>query len=292
MTTAQAVILATVGLLVGAALGSFACVLIDRLPRRLDEPNEYGELYDMRPWGEVLGGTSRCSDCGAAVRPIHNVPIVSWLVLRGRCADCGARIPAFHPMVEASVPLIGAVVVWSTGVTWLLPLYLWLVPVGVVVTVIDWRTLMVPTKVVWPAFGVALALSGLAVVFEGEPRWLLGGLVGVAVLSGPLFVLWWFLPSGMGFGDVRLTVLLGWVVGFAAVASSGPLGSAALLALLVMVAASAIGLVLGVLVGMFGSRRGDEVTPFRKRQVPFGPALVAASLGAVVVVDGFVAPFS
>lgn len=292
MTSAQTVVLGVGAVLAGAVVGSFLCVLIDRLPRRLDEPNEFGELYDMAPWREVLGGTSRCSDCGAAVRWFHNVPVLSWLVLRGRCADCGARIPAFHPLVEVAVPAVGAAVVWSTGWSWLLPLYLWLVPVGVVVAVIDWRTLMVPTKVVWPAFGVALALSLLAVLAEGEPRWLLGALIGVAVLSGPLFVLWWFLPSGMGFGDVRLTVLLGWIVGFAAVAAGGSLPSAVLLALSVMVVASVLGLLLGVLVALFGARSGDDTTPLRKRQVPFGPSLVAASLLAIVVVDGFVAPIT
>jgi len=88
------------GTLAFAAIGSFTCVIIDRLPLKLDEPNEYGELWDTRPWRDVLGGHSRCSSCGIPVRAIDNVPVLSWLILRGRCRACRAPISPRYPIVE------------------------------------------------------------------------------------------------------------------------------------------------------------------------------------------------
>ncbi len=99
MSTAE-ILMLVFGTLAFVAIGSFTCVVIDRLPLALDEPNEFGELWDTRPWREVFGGRSRCSSCGAEVTAADNIPVVSWLVLRGRCRGCGERIPAFHPVVE------------------------------------------------------------------------------------------------------------------------------------------------------------------------------------------------
>lgn len=292
MSGAQVVILALLGVAVGLTVGSFMCVVIDRMPVLLDEPNQYGETWDTRPWSEVVGGHSRCSSCGVPVRPSDNVPVVSWLALRGECRACGERIPAFHPLVELSVPVIGAAIVIANvradGWSWALLPALFFVPFGIAVAVIDWRTFIVPTRLVWPSFFVLLALSGLAVVLEGEPRWLLGGLIGILVLAGPLFVLWWFMAAKMGFGDVRLTVPLGWIVGFSALAAGGGLSAAVMLSLAVMVVASGLGIVHGIAYGILkGLSRWD-----RTRKVPFGPSLVAATFLALVFVEPFVEPFA
>lgn len=279
MTTAELALLLVGGGLALAAVGSFMCVVIDRLPVQLAEPNEYGETWDTRPWPEVVGGRSRCSSCGTDVRARENVPVVSWLLLRGRCRHCGDRIPAFHPVVELAVPAFGLAIAVANWGSWALLPCLVLVGPAIAIAVIDLRTLIVPTRLVWPTFAVVLALSVVAVLVEGEPRWLLGGLVGIGVLSGPLFVLWWINPKGMGFGDVRLTVLLGWTVGFAALAAGGPLPSAALMALMVLVVGAVLGILHGV--AMLG----------RQRQIPFGPSLVVASLLALVFTEPFVRPF-
>lgn len=298
MTSLQTAVVAVFGVLVLSAIGSFMCVIIDRLPRSLDEPNEYGERWDTNSWSHVFGGTSRCSSCGAPVRARDNIPVLSWFLLRGRCHSCGERIPAFHPLVEASVPAMSAAIVWVNGWSWYLVPYVVLVPVAIAIAVIDWRTLMVPTRLVWPGFALVLVASVGASLAEGDPGALVGGLVGIAVLSGPLFALWWIQPTGIGFGDVRLTVLLGWTVGFAAMASGGPWTSSLLLGLLVMVAASLLGLVAGLAtVGrplpstlQFLEEQGSKRTPFRKRPVPFGPPLVVAALLALVLVEPFVEP--
>lgn len=277
--TAIAWVLAVWGVLIAITVGSFICVIIDRLPLALDTPNEYGDYYDTRPWSEVFGGTSRCSSCGTPVRPRDNIPVVSWLILRGRCRGCAERIPAFHPLVELAVPLVAVGMYLALGNDWLLLPALFLVPAGIAIAVIDLRTLMVPTKLIWPTFLVEVVLCVAIALGQGNPRWLLGGLVGIAVLAGPLFALWWFHPKGMGFGDVRLTVLLGWVVGFFAAASGGSLPVVAMLILLTMALAAAFGIALGL------------ASIGRGRQIPFGPPLVAAAFLAIAFAQPFVEPF-
>lgn len=278
MSTTQ-LVLVVVGALGFAAIGSFVCVVVDRLPLALDEPNEYGELWDTRPWPEVLGGHSRCSDCGEPVRAFDNIPVVSWLVLRGRCRGCGARIAAFHPIIELACPALFLLSVWAIG--WhltLLPV-LWLIPVGVAVATIDLRTLMVPTRIVWPAFAVMVALCVVVAGVEGEWAWLLTALVGLAVFAGPLFVAWFSLPAAMGFGDVRLAVLLGFALGF--YAGTRPIAGV-LLALICLAVSSFIGVVLGVVA--LGARG-------RKAKVPFGPALVAGAFVCILLAPEILEPF-
>ena len=265
--------LLVIGVLGFAAVGSFTNVVIDRLPLALEEPNQYGELWDTRPWTEVFRGRSRCSACGEAVRPVDNIPIVSWLVLRGRCRSCGTRIPAFHIWVELLVPLlfVGAVVALGWG--WQILPALWLIPVGVAVSVIDIRTLIVPTRIVWPSFFVSVALCVAVAAIEVEWEWLLAALIGLAVMAGPMFAIWFINPKGMGFGDVRLATLLGLNVGFyAGTVSAGSIGAPVFLAVVAMGGSAVIGIVLAV--AAFGVR-GKGV------RVPFGPSMVIGCLSVI-----------
>lgn len=272
-------VLVVVGVLGYLAIGSFTCVIIDRLPVELDEPNEYGDSWDTRPWREVLGGHSRCSSCGEPVRPYDNIPILSWLLLRGKCRGCGERIPVFHPIVELLSPLLFLGALWSIGATWQLLPVLWLIPVVLAVSVIDFRTLIVPTRIIWPAFFVTIALSVLAAGLEGEWVWLLSAAIGLAVLAGPLFLIWFINPRGMGFGDVRLAVLLGWTVGF--YAGTRPVG-AVFLGLVCMTASA----VIGILIGIAGwSTRG------RKAKVPFGPAMVIGACLCIAFAAQILQPY-
>lgn len=266
-------VLLVVGTLAFLAIGSFTCVVIDRLPLALDEPNEYGELWDTRPWPQVLGGNSRCSTCGAGIGVVDNIPVVSFVLLRGRCRGCSSTIPGYHPLVELLCPLLFLGAVWSIGAEWRIMPALWLIPVGVAVAVIDLRALIVPTRIVWPAFFVMVALSVAAAAIAGEWSWLLTAVIGVAALAGPLFALWFVLPSSMGFGDVRLTVLLGWAIGF--YAGTRPLAGV-MIAVICLVVAAVLGLAIGIVA--IGARG-------RKAQVPFGPALVIAAFVCVAFAE-------
>jgi len=265
--TLRDLLLAVIALLGGAAVGSACTVVIDRLPRRMEQPNEHGELVDTRPWSEVLSGPSRCSGCGAPIRSIDNVPVVSALMLRGKCRSCGAGFGRWHAMVELAVPLVGLALVLGLGATWFLVPVLVAVPALVCVAWIDARFLIVPTSIVWPAFGAVVVSSVVAAFVESMPEVLVSSALGVAVLAGPLAALWWFMPRGMGFGDVRLAVLLGWMVGLVA----GRTATVVLASIGVLVVASLIG-VVGTLIR---GRLGDPL--------PFGPPLVAAALLAVAM---------
>lgn len=284
MTGESIVLVVAIGILL-IPIASFCNVIIDRMPLALDEPNEYGELWDTRSWSEVVGGRSRCSSCGADVRAIDNIPVLSYVLLRGRCRSCGESYGAFHLWVELGVPLVGALVTWGVvreqGWTWALVPILFLVPVGAVVAVIDLRTMIVPTRVIWPATAVAAFLCVLVVVADGEPSWLLGAVLGVLALSGPLFVLWWIVPAGMGFGDVRLTVLLGLTVGFTACSVGYSPGWGAMLGGVCLFLAALIGIVMAIPFMGAGSRK-----------VPFGPALVISALVCVTLAEPILAPFA
>lgn len=277
--TATEVILLLLGTLIALAVGSFTCVVIDRLPLELEQPNEYGDRYETRPWSEVLGGNSRCSSCGSPVRPGNNIPIVSWIVLRGRCRDCGERIPVYHPIVEILVPALFLVAVSALGWSWRIVPFLVLIPVGVAISVIDLQTLIVPTRLVWPTLGTVAFFSVLATIADGKWEWLVTALVGLVVLSGPLFALWFMLPAGMGFGDVRLAVLLGWTVGFYGGVEPA---AGAILSIATLFLASLVGIVVGVTV--LGARG-------RGAKVPFGPSLVAAAFAVILVSRQLLEPF-
>ena len=278
MSTAELVVVAW-GALVFLMIGSFTCVVIDRLPLKLAEPNEFGDTWDTRPWHEVTGGRSRCSSCGEPVRVLDNVPVLSFLLLRGRCRGCAERIPGFHPIVEVLCALLFLCAVWAIGLEWRILPALVLIPVGLAVAAIDLRVLIVPTRLVWPALAVIVVVSVVAAGLEGEWQLLLTSLVGVASLAGPLFLLWFAVPSGMGFGDVRLAVLLGWAIGF--YAGTRPLAGV-LIALVCLVLASVLGLAIGIVA--IGARG-------RKAQVPFGPALVLGSFLCIAfaepILDGW-----
>ena len=268
MTTA---IVLFVGCFVFLAIGSFTCVVIDRLPYRREEPDEFGDTWGSRPWREVVQGGSRCSGCGAPISPFDNVPVASFVVLRGRCRSCGVKIPRYHPAVELAAPVAFVLAVWSLGETWLLMPILWFIPVALALAVIDLRIHILPTAIIWPSTIVLVLLSvaSLALVGFGD-QWgrLLTALVGVATVAGPLFLLWFAVPSGMGFGDVRLSVSIGWVVGFYGGVRPA---SGVVLGVITLLVASVLGIVIGV--AALGVRG-------RRARIPFGPSFV---LGAFVV---------
>lgn len=247
-------------------LGSFTSVVVARLPVELDEPDRFGDVYGMRPWGEVLGGRSECDHCGAAVPWYLNIPVLSWLALRGRCRSCGERIGVFHLFLEVLVPVAAIGIFAGVGRHWLLLPALALVPFGMAIAAIDLRIMMVPTVLVVPGSVVVVATSAIAAFGASEPRWLLGGLIGTATLTLPLFALWWFNPRGMGYGDVRLAIMLGWSMGFASMTVGGTLLGAMF--------ATFVGLAMAAIVGLVG---GLMMVGITRRPVPFGPALVVAT---------------
>jgi leader peptidase (prepilin peptidase)/N-methyltransferase len=223
----------------GLLAGSFLNVVIARLPA-----------------GESLARPgSRCPHCGHPVRPYDNVPVLSWLWLRGRCRDCGEPISVRYPLVEALTGVLCALVVVAKGAdedAWLgIALVLTLVPV----TFIDLDHRLIPNRIVGPSAVVALVILALTDV-DALPDHLIAG----AAAGGFFLLAALAYPRGMGMGDVKLAAVLGLYLG----SSVAPALLAAMLS----------GTIVG---GAIMARKG--VAEGRKTAVPFGPFL---ALGALV----------
>jgi leader peptidase (prepilin peptidase) / N-methyltransferase len=240
---------ATAGVL-GAIIGSFLNVVAYRLPRR----------------ESLVSPASHCPSCGTPVRPYDNVPILSWLLLRGRCRSCSARISPRYPLVEAGTALlcVGAVLTHS-GNAAAIALSVALVLVLVPAAAIDLEHRIIPNRLT--AIGAVAALAiGTALDPSGEPQRLLAGVAagGFLLLAALAY------PGGMGMGDVKLAGVMGLFLG-AAVAPA------------ILVALLAGVLVGAVIVARKGARAG------RKTAVPFGPFLAFGGVVAVLTGQPIVA---
>jgi leader peptidase (prepilin peptidase)/N-methyltransferase len=238
-----AIVLAALG---GFIIGSFLNVVAYRLPR--------GESLAHPP--------SRCPSCGAPVKPYDNVPVLSWLLLRGRCRSCGAAISARYPVVEALTGALYALVVlarWddASGIA----LGIVLVTVLVPVAIIDFEYRIIPNRITAPAAVIALVI-GVVLDPDFVPEQLIAG----AAAGGFFLLAALAYPRGMGMGDVKLAGVMGLYLGRG-------VGLAVL-----------VGLVAGVLVGALiiarvGAKEG------RKTAVPFGPFLALGGLIAIFAGD-------
>lgn len=238
-----------VAVVLGAAVGSFLNVVIARVP--------VGE--------SVLRPASHCPSCGASIRARHNIPVVSYLLLRGRCADCRAPISVRYPIVEsATAVLFGAAALMSVsrGLTPLLPAMLYLVAIGLALAVIDIDVHRLPNSIVLPAYPVLAVLLTGAAWWSGDWWALARAALGALALFGFYLLLVVVYPAGMGWGDVKLAGVLGAGMAF--------VGWPAL-----AVGAFA-GFLLGgvVAIGLIVARRATG-----KTALPFGPFMI---LGAAV----------
>ncbi|GAB3195018.1 hypothetical protein GCM10027062_00700 [Nocardioides hungaricus] len=181
-----------------------------------------------------------------------------------------AAAPGLGPVAVALCLVAGALVGLGVGMAWPLLYLLPLVPVGVGLAVVDLRTRLLPTAVVWPALVGVVLLGCLTAYLERDPDALVRAGVAAAVVFGLFYALWWIHPPGLGYGDVRLSAVLGFALGY--------LGWPELLvgiygAFLVF---AVPGLVVAVL------RRDRRVL---KAAYPFGPFLLAGALAGVVLGD-------
>jgi leader peptidase (prepilin peptidase) / N-methyltransferase len=184
------VALAAAGFAPGLVLGSFLNVVAARVPLRRS----------------VVKPCSACMSCGTEIAWRDNVPLVSWLLLRGRCRHCGVRIPWRYPAVELSTALLFAACLLVFGLTAYAVLAAGFCAVLVAISAIDVEHRIVPNRIVVPATGVVLVAHTL---IDPSVEWLLGGLAGFTFL----FVAAVIYPAGMGMGDVKLAALLGVMLG-------------------------------------------------------------------------------
>ena len=179
--------------LVGLAIGSFLNVVIWRVPR--------GE--------SVVSPPSHCPTCDAEIRTRDNIPVVSWLILRGRCRDCGAPISARYPGVEALTGGLFLAMALTFGLTWQLPAYLYLTAVGVALAFIDLDTKRLPNVLTLPSYPIMAALLLIPAVADGLWGDYVRAMLGALALFAFYLLLALVYPAGMGMGDVKLAGVLG-----------------------------------------------------------------------------------
>jgi leader peptidase (prepilin peptidase) / N-methyltransferase len=224
--------------LFGALIGSFLNVVAHRVPA--------GE--------SLVSPGSHCPHCGAAVRPYDNIPVVSWLVLRGRCRDCGGPISVRYPLVELLTALVFAAVVAVRGFDDDLVLELPFVAALIALAAIDFDHKLLPNRIVYPlaAWGV---IATLLVDRDDLVENLIAGAGAFAFLLAAVIAY----PRGMGMGDVKLGGAMGLYLGLSIVPA--------------LLAAFLSGSIVGIAII---AREGAEG---RKKAVPFG---VFLALGGIV----------
>jgi leader peptidase (prepilin peptidase) / N-methyltransferase len=222
----------------GAILGSFLNVVIHRLPR-----------------GESLSSPgSRCPSCGAAIAPYDNIPVVSWLLLRGRCRRCGTKISPRYPAVELLTAVAFAAVVATRGFDDDLILELPFVACLIALAGIDLDLRLLPNKIVYPM--AVYGLVATAIVDTGD---LLEHAIAAAAAFLFLLAAAVAYPRGMGMGDVKLAGAMGLYLGLSIIPSL----------LVAFLSGSLVGAVMI-------AREGAQA---RKKAVPFG---VFLALGGIV----------
>ena len=240
--------IASFGFIGGAVTGSFLSVVAHRVPR--------GE--------SIVGPRSRCAGCGAQIAAYDNIPIVSWLLLRGRCRHCGERISARYPLIEVGTGLLFALVaVVFHGEAAEFVLGLAFVATLAAITLTDLERRIIPNKVL-----IVSAVAGAALAAGLDSSSLPERAIAAAAAGGLLFAVALAYPRGMGLGDVKLAAVMGLYLG----------RSVAPALLIAFLAGSLFGLALI-------ARRGAEA---RKQAVPFGPFLALGGVIALFVGDQIV----
>ncbi|MBI2168096.1 MAG: prepilin peptidase [Actinobacteria bacterium] len=233
----------------GLAVGSFLNVVIWRVPRR----------------ESVVRPASHCPGCEAPIAPRDNIPLLSWLVLRGRCRNCGTPISGRYPLVEMGTGVLFAAIALRFEMDWALPAFLLLTASLVTISIIDLEHYIVPNRilvVVAPATGAMLLV---AAAIDGEWGSLGRSAVAAAAAFTGLLVVHLISPRGMGMGDVKLAFLLGLALGWL---SWGHV---------------ALGLFLGFLYGaVVGGALVVTGVRGRRQAVPFAPFLAAGTLTAIL----------
>ncbi len=235
----------------GLLIGSFLNVVAYRLPR-----------------GESLAHPrSRCPGCGAAIAAYDNIPVLSWLLLRGRCRHCGEPISIRYPLVEATTAVLYALVVVAQDDALGIVLGLLLVTALIPITLIDLDLRLIPNRITLPA-AVAALVAAVILDLSFVPEQLIAG----AAAGGFFLLAALAYPRGMGMGDVKLAGMLGLYLGRA-------VAPALFVALIAGVLAGA------VIIARVGTREG------RRTAVPFGPFLALGGLFGLFFGDAVMAAY-
>ena len=261
-------IFACVSLLVGLCVGSFLNVVIHRLPLMMerDWQQQCADLHGQdAPAQEPLNlarPASRCPHCGHRITALENIPVLSWLLLKGKCSGCQARISLRYPAVELLTGLLSAGIAWHYGFGLAALgalLFLWAI---IALTFIDADTQLLPDAITLPLLWLGL-LFNLGGTFAPLDQAVIGAMAGYLSLWS---VYWLFKlatgKEGMGFGDFKLLAAIGAWAGWSALP-------------ITILLSSVVGAVLGIAL-MIAAKRGHSVP------MPFGPYLAIAGTLALL----------
>lgn len=252
----------------GLLIGSFLNVVIHRLPKMMQRESDN---YVAHESGKELPHTDRynlmvprscCPHCGHQISALENIPVVSWLVLRGKCRNCKAPISPRYPIVELVTGLLSALLVWTfgsglAGMGALLFVYLL-----IAMTWIDYDTKLLPDDLTLP-----LLWAGLLINVNGTFVPLQDAVIGAAAGYLVLWSVYWLFKlatgkEGMGYGDFKLLAALGAWMGWAMLPT-------------IVLLSSVVGAIVGISLIVFAKRGRDN-------PIPFGPYLAAAGLIALL----------
>lgn len=261
------VALATMAALFGLLIGSFLNVVIHRLPRMMerDWAAQCAELRGETPPGgepfSLVKPRSRCPHCGRQVQALENIPILSFLLLRGRCKGCGQKISIRYPLVEATTGLLFGLIAWWFGPTVATAGAMAFVAAMIALTCIDFDTQLLPDDLTLPLLWLGLLLN-LQGTFTDLPSAVIGAMAGYLSLWS---VYWLFKlvtgKEGMGYGDFKLLAAIGAWLGWQVLP-------------LTILLSSLVGAVVGIALIVL-ARHGRNVP------IPFGPYLAAAGVIAL-----------
>ena len=243
----------------GLIVGSFLNVVIYRVPRK----------------ESIVSPRSACPTCGMQIASRDNIPILSWLLLRGRCRNCRSSISARYPLIEATTAGLFAGMAARFGFSWSLPAYLVLAAGLLALACIDLEHLLLPKRIVYPVFILVTALLLMAAI--ATHHWhdlLVAGLCGIAWFV-VFFAMNAISPRVLGFGDVRLAPVLGLALGWLGVRY----------VLLGFFAANLIGAVIGI--ALIATKQMS-----RQQQIPYGVFLALGTLLALYAGPELLRPFT
>jgi leader peptidase (prepilin peptidase)/N-methyltransferase len=243
------VLVAAISGLYGLVIGSFLNVVIWRVPR--DE--------------SIVRPPSHCPKCDVKIANRDNIPVVSWLLLRGKCRNCGTEISVRYPLIELLTGVLFAAVGARFWDSWALPAYLVLTAALIALSFIDLEHYVLPNRILFPTdVAVIVLLAGASALEHDWGAFGRAALAGVAAFA-VFYAIWFVAPKGMGFGDVRLSFLLGFSLGWL---GWGEMVGGLFTGFL-------YGAVIGVLLIALKVRE-------RKQRIPFGPFLAAGAMTFVL----------
>lgn len=242
--------------LLGLFIGSFLNVVIYRVPKKIS----------------IVSPPSACPQCRTQIRAIDNVPVLSWLLLRGKCRACGLRISIRYPLVELMTAGFFALVGYkfaqpTIGVSdvFLLLAFLYLASISIALTMIDIETHTLPNWIVLPSYVVGVVILGIASFTSGSLTPLVRAVIAAALMWVAYLIIALSYPGGMGFGDVKFAGVIGLFLGY--------------LGWSVLITGALAAFVLGAFfaIALLIKKSAD-----RKSGIPFGPWMMVGAWVAVL----------